>query len=215
MSRRVHRASDACLAAALDLLHETTRHLADERLSTSESDGKIRLAHRDVPLRLDWSRNGGPVHVSVGHSRTRMLQIRDWRPGSVKDARRLSLDLATGLVDHLSSSTLMRYDPFELAPVIADVATRVDADEYLVTLPTPWGTPASIRRRDAGGNKWSANLRRIDPEVMALLPVSLSCSISKDTGVASVFPTEVMAVAPGPVDLLRGLESLARLRSAA
>lgn len=215
MSRRVHRASDECIAVTLDLLHETVRHLADERLSTSESDGKIRLAHRDVPLRLDWSRNGGPVHVSVGHPRTRILQIRDWRPSSVRNARIQSLDLATGLVDHLSSSTLMRYDPFELAPVIADVSTRVDADEYLVTLPTPWGSPASIRRRDAGGRKWSANLRRIDPEVMKLLPVCISCNISKDTGVASAFPTEITAAAPGPVDLLRGLVDLARMRSAA
>lgn len=214
MSRRVHRASDACLAGALGMLQDMARHLTDERLSTSMSDGKIRLAHRDVPLRLDWSRDGGPIHASVGHPHTRMLQIRDWRPASDEGTRGLSLDLVTGLVDHLTSSTLMRYDPFELAPVIADVATRVDADEYLVTLPTPWGSTTRIRRRDAGGNKWSANLRRIDPDVMALLPISISCSISKDSGVVSVFPTELTTSAPGPVDLLRGLEALSHLRSA-
>jgi hypothetical protein len=217
MSRRVHRASDDCLATALVLLHEMARHLTDDRLkAVATPDGKARLSNLDVPFRLDWSLVAGPLHVTLGDAlQKRILQIREWRPASVDASRAETADVVANLITHLSASTLIRYDPFELAPVVADVATRVDADGYLVTLPTPWGGTARIRRRDAEGRKWSANLRRSDPDVMVLLPVSVSCSVSKDTAVVSIFPTEVEATAPGPVDLLRGLEALSHLRNAA
>lgn len=215
MSRPVHRSSDVARAEVVALLGQMARHLTDDRLKAVERvDGKASLAHADVPIRLDWSLAGGPVHATVGHEpMARRLQIRDWRPGSVDESRTEALRLATDILAHLSSSDLIDTDPVELAPVVADVATRVEAARFLVILATPWGAPERIRRRDRGSPKWSADLRRIDRPVTALLPVSVSASISQDTDVVSIFPTELEADAPGPVEKLRLLAELATMRN--